>query len=96
MLPEFPLLDVGQAEFPVLFGLVDAREKALALLLLRKVEEEFDDARPVGVKMFLQIRDRTITVVPDPCRGAARPGSPSLREFRDARERSGLPRNRIG
>jgi hypothetical protein len=42
MLPVFPLLNVREAEFPVLFRFVDAREESLALLFVRKVEENFD------------------------------------------------------
>ena len=34
VLPEFPLLDVRKAEFPVLLRLVDAGKKTLALLFL--------------------------------------------------------------
>ena len=64
-LPVLALLDVGEAEFPVLFRLVDAREKALALLLLGEVEEEFDDAGAVGVQMPLQTLDRAVTLAPE-------------------------------
>ena len=65
VLPEFPLFNVRDAEFPVLFRLVDACEKALSLLLLGEVEEELDDAGSVDVEVFLQIHDRTIAVVPE-------------------------------
>ena len=34
LLPEFPLGDIRKAEFPVLFWLVDARQKALSLFFL--------------------------------------------------------------
>ena len=44
MLPEFAFFDVGGAKIPVLFGLVDAGEETLPLLLLREMKEEFDDA----------------------------------------------------
>ena len=57
--------NVRKAEFPVLFRFVDTRQKALSLFLVREVEEELDDAGSIDVKMFLQIHDRTIPVVPD-------------------------------
>jgi hypothetical protein len=37
MFPVFPLVDVGEAEFPVLVRLVDALEEALSLFVLRQV-----------------------------------------------------------
>ena len=57
VLPEFAFLDIGRAELPVLVWLVDAGKEALALLILREMEEEFDNASPVGVEMSFQIRD---------------------------------------
>ena len=65
LLPEFPLGDVRQAEFPVLVRLVDARQKTLSLFLFRQMEEELDDAGSVAVEVSLHIDDRTIAVVPD-------------------------------
>jgi len=53
-LPEFSLLNIRKANFPVLFRLV-----------LREVEEEPNDAGSVVMKMFFQIHDRTISAVPD-------------------------------
>ena len=64
MLPEFPLLNVVETEFPVFFRCFDARKKTLALLLFRKVEEELDDTGPVDEEVLLQISDRTIAIVP--------------------------------
>ena len=97
MLPEFPLLDVRQAEFPVLFRLVDARQKALALLLLGEVEKELDDAGSVAVEVPLQIHDRTIPVVPDRLLVVRRVRQSFAAEnLRDARGRSAPPRSRIG
>jgi hypothetical protein len=40
-----------RAEFPVLVRVVDALEEALALLVLRQVQEELDDARAVAVQV---------------------------------------------
>jgi len=64
VLPEFPLRDVRETELPVLFRLVDTRQEALALLFLREMEVELHDASSVDMEMSLQIRDRTISVVP--------------------------------
>src|ERR1035438_2663807 len=52
-------------ELPVLVRLLDAREKSLALLFFRQMQEEFDDARVIAVKVALQVDDRTIAVVPN-------------------------------
>ncbi len=59
LFPEFPLLDVRQAEFPVLLRLVNAGQKALSLLVLREVQVELDDPGSIAVEMSLQILDRT-------------------------------------
>lgn len=53
--PEAAFRDIRRAKFPVFLRLVNAREKALALLILRKMEEEFDDMRSVRMKVLLQI-----------------------------------------
>ena len=65
LLPVFPLLDVGQAEFPVLLGRIDALEEAFALFFLGKMQEEFDDAGAIAVKVVLQVDNGTIPVAPD-------------------------------
>ena len=57
LLPEFPLLDVRKADFPVLFRLIDALKEALSLLLLREMEVELDDTGSVVVEMSLQVHD---------------------------------------
>ena len=41
------------------------RPKTLALLLLRELQEELDGAGFVDVKVFLQVRDSAIAVLPD-------------------------------
>src|SRR6267142_353228 len=64
VLPVAALLDVGQAEFPVLPGIVDARQEALALLLLRYVKEELEHARAVAVQVALEVRDRLVALFP--------------------------------
>ena len=55
--PEFPFFDIRQTEFPVLFRFVYPLNEAPALLLLREVQEELDDAGSVGVQVPLQIDD---------------------------------------
>jgi len=57
MLPVFPLVNVGGAELPVLVRLIDARQKPLSLLLVRKMQEYLDGQRAVAMKMLLQIAD---------------------------------------
>ena len=57
-------LEVGQAELPVLLGLVDAVEEALALLLLREVQEELDDARAIAMEVVLVLDDGPIAPSP--------------------------------
>jgi hypothetical protein len=51
--------------FQFFSGFINTSQKALPLLLFREVEEELDDASAVGAKVFLKIRDRTVTIVPD-------------------------------
>jgi hypothetical protein len=63
--PEVPLRDIRNAEFPILFRLINAFEETLSLLLLRHVEVEFDDTGSVAVEVSLQIHDGTISVAPD-------------------------------
>jgi len=65
VLPEFPLRDVRETELPVLFRLVDTRQETLALLFLREMEVDLHYASSVDMEMSLQIRDRTIPVVPN-------------------------------
>ena len=57
VVPEFALLQIRVAEFPIFLGVVDTFEKALALLLLREVEKDFDDASPVDVEVLFEIVD---------------------------------------
>jgi hypothetical protein len=65
MLPVFPLVNVREAEFPVLVRLINALEKSLSLFVLRQVEEELDDPGAVTVEMLLQVHDGTIPLLPD-------------------------------
>ena len=63
--PELALLDVAHREFPALGRLVDAVEEALALLVLRHVEEEFQDQRAVAREMALEGADVLEALLPD-------------------------------
>ncbi len=65
MLPEFSLLDVRKAEFPVLFRLIDAVQEALSLFFLRKMQEELDDPGAVAMQMLSKFDDRPIPPLPD-------------------------------
>ena len=52
MLPVFPLVNVSEAEFPVLVRLINAFEESLSLFVFRQMEEKFDDPGAVAVKMI--------------------------------------------
>jgi hypothetical protein len=65
MLPVFPLVYVREAEFPVLIRLINAFEESFPLLVLRKVQKNFDDPRAVAMKVLFQIHDGTIPFLPD-------------------------------
>jgi len=60
MPPVFPLVNVRDAEFPVLLRLINAFKKALSLFVFRQMEEELDDLGAVTVEMLLQVHDRAI------------------------------------
>jgi hypothetical protein len=49
--PELSLLNVGEAEFPILVRLIDALKKAFSLLVFRQVEIEFDNPGAVEVQV---------------------------------------------
>ena len=65
MLPIFPFVNVSGAEFPILLRLINAFEKSLSLLVLRQVQEKFDDAGAVAVEVLLQIYDGLIPLLPN-------------------------------
>src|ERR1035438_6991718 len=65
MLPVFSLVNVREAEFPVLVRLINAREEPLSLLVLRQVQEELDNPGAVTVEMLLQIHDGAIPLIPN-------------------------------
>jgi len=65
--PELALPDVCGAELPVLPRVVDALDEALALLLLRQLQEELDDACAVEVLVVLEIDDGTVAALQISC-----------------------------
>ena len=69
----------ARREFPVLARLIDTCQESLALLVLRKVEEDFDHPGPVAMQVLLQIHDGAIALVPDGFFVAQLGGSPWLR-----------------
>src|SRR6185503_2389065 len=65
VVPVPALLDVARGELPVLLGLLDATQEALALLLLGDVEEELADDDPIAGEIALEGADVLEAVVPD-------------------------------
>src|SRR5260370_30106546 len=65
LLPVVSLLDIGDAEFPVLIRLIDTFEEALSLFFLRDMEEELNHARTIAMQVVLQVHDGTISVAPN-------------------------------
>jgi hypothetical protein len=53
------------AKFPVLVGIVDAREESFALFLPGNVKEEFHDLRAVSIEMSLVVQNGAITALPN-------------------------------
>ena len=53
ILPVFPLVNVREAEFPVLVRFVNAIEEALSLFVLRQMKKELNDLGAVTVEMRL-------------------------------------------
>ena len=57
MFPVFSLVNVSEAEFPVLVRLINAFEESSSLFVFRQVQKKFNDRRAVTMEMFLQIHD---------------------------------------
>ena len=74
LVPQRPLGDVGHGKFPVLRGLLQPVEKALALFLLRHVKEELHDHGAVARKILLERGDVLKTLAPDVSSSPARGG----------------------
>ena len=52
--PIFPLVNVREAELPVLVRLINTLEEALPLLVFREMEEDLYDPGSIAVEMFLR------------------------------------------
>ena len=65
MLPVLSLVNVGQAEFPVLVGLINTSQEALSLFALGQVEEYLNRSGPVAIKMGFHFGDGLISLIPD-------------------------------
>ena len=63
--PELALGNVVHGKFPALGRLLDAVEEALALLVPRDVEKEFQDQRAVAREMPLEGADVLEALLPD-------------------------------
>ena len=59
------LREVGRRELPVFGRVVEPVEQSLFLLVLGDVQEDFDDARAVAMKMSLERVDVLVTLVPE-------------------------------
>src|SRR3954469_20611823 len=64
-LPQCALGAIGHRKLPVLRGLIQSREKTLALLSLRYVEEELQDNCAVAREVALEGRDVLKPLAPD-------------------------------
>ena len=58
-------MNVREAELPVFVRLINAFEESLSLFILRKMEEELEDAGAVTVEMLFQVDNGTIPLLPD-------------------------------
>jgi hypothetical protein len=63
MLPVFPLVNIREAEFPVLVELINAFEESLPLFGLRQVKEDLDDPGAVPMEVILQVHYGTIPLL---------------------------------
>ncbi len=59
LVPVFPLVNIRQAELPILIRLINARQETLALFFVRQMEKDFDRARVVVMEVPLLINNRT-------------------------------------
>ena len=65
LVPQLALGDVAHRELPVLRRFLQTVEKALALLLLREVEEELQHHRAVASEILLERRNILESFAPD-------------------------------
>ena len=96
LVPERPLGDVGRVELPLLAGRVEPGEEALLLLLLRDVEEELHDLRPVPVEVALEGVDVLVAFLPQRRAGVSRAAASAPRATPDARAARRPPRSASG
>ena len=96
LVPQLALLDVVEGELPPLFGIVDAREEALQLLLLGNVEEEFERHGAVAGEVQLEIVDVLVALLPDLAGDELFRQVLFFEQLGDARARPRSLRNRSG
>src|SRR3546814_18968590 len=65
VVPVFPVTNVRLAELPVLRGVIEPREKTVALFLPRHVEEELHDGGPVPREVQFVVADRLKSTAPE-------------------------------
>ena len=92
--PQRALGDVAHRELPVLRGLFQPVEKALALLLPGNVEEEFQDHRAVAREITLDRGNVLEPFAPDILGHQLRRNLLACRGFPGAPAPPGIPRNR--
>lgn len=63
--PVASFVKVREAEFPILVGVINTRQKALSLFLLRQVKKNLDDSCAVTIEMVFQIHNGAISPLPD-------------------------------
>ncbi len=65
LLPVFPLVNVGDAEFPVLVRHIDAGKEPLSLFFVREVEEYLDGLGAIAMEMLLHVHNGLKPLLPD-------------------------------
>src|SRR5678815_5202374 len=65
IVPQFALLHIGHAEFPIFIALIDACKKAFALLFLGQMEKKLNDPSAVAMQVRLEIAYRSIAILPN-------------------------------
>ena len=63
--PIFPLLYIVRAYFPILCWIIYAFKKSTTLFFFGKMQKKFNDPCPIIIKMFFQVPDGTITLLPN-------------------------------
>ena len=73
--PVLAFFEVAERELPVLGGILEPFREAIALLVLRDVEEELQDQRAVADQMPLEAVDVVVAVFPEALAYLSAPGS---------------------